>query len=138
VAGEKAPDFSITMINGAEVRLSDLRGKHVLIQFWGSWCGPCRAENPHLADLYQKHRHTGFEIISIAIEQTPRAWQQAIQSDGLVWKYHTAEFNQFNGPLAKLFNIHSIPATFLINPDGVIMGVNLHADQMDKMLGLGG
>lgn len=138
VAGEKAPEFSITLINGADVRLSDFRGKYVLLQFWGSWCGPCRAENPHLAALYQKHRKAGFEIISVAIEQNPQAWQRAIQSDGMVWKYHTAEFNQFDGPLAKMFNIHSIPATFLINPDGVIMGVNLDPGQMDKMLGLRG
>mgnify|MGYP001279829083 CR=1 FL=1 len=134
IAGEKAPDFSITLASGEEARLSGLLGKYVLLQFWGSWCGPCRAENPHLAGLYQKYHDSGLEIISIGIEQNPKAWQRAIATDGLVWKYHAIESSQFNGPLAKLFNIHSIPTTFLINPEGVIMGVNLDTEKMEKML----
>ena len=134
VAGEQAPDFSVTLAGGEAFRLSDLQGKYVLLQFWGSWCGPCRAENPHLADLYEQYKDAGFEIVSVAIEQNPRNWQRAIEADGMVWKYHTAEFSQFKGPLAKLFNIHSIPTTFLLNPEGVIMGVNLSPERMDKML----
>lgn len=136
VAGEKAPDFTTTLAGGETFRLSDLKGKYVLLQFWGSWCGPCRAENPHLAQLYAKYHDKGFEIVSIAIEQNPRNWQRAIQSDGMVWKYHTAEFEYFKGPLAKMFNIHSIPTTFLINPEGTIMGVNLEPDMMEKMMGV--
>lgn len=134
VAGEKAPDFSVTLANGEALRLSDLKGKHVLLQFWGSWCGPCRAENPHLAELYRRYQNTGFEIVSIAIEQNPRSWQRAIETDGMTWKYHAAEFSQFKGPVAQLFNVHSIPTTFLINPEGVIMGVRLSPEMIEKML----
>lgn len=134
VAGEKAPDFSVTLANGEAFRLSDLKGKHVLLQFWGSWCGPCRAENPHLAELYRKYHNAGFEIVSIAIEQNSRNWQRAIETDGMAWKYHAAEFGQFNGPLARLFNIRSIPTTFLISPEGVIMGVRLSPEMIEKML----
>ncbi len=137
IAGEKAPDFTTTLANGQNVRLSDFRGKYVLLQFWGSWCGPCRAENPHLVNLYNKYHDQGFEIFSVAIEQNENRWRKAIASDGLVWPWHTAEFDQFNGPIARMFNIHSIPTTFLINPDGLIVGVRLNSEQMDRMLGDG-
>lgn len=137
IAGEKAADFTATLLNGQTAQLSDFRGKYVLLQFWGSWCGPCRAENPHLVDLYKKYHEQGFEIFSVAIEQNERRWQQAIAGDGLLWPYHTAEFDQFNGPIAQLFNIHSIPTTFLINPDGMIIGVRLRPAQIDDMLSAG-
>ncbi|MBK9335723.1 MAG: TlpA family protein disulfide reductase [Lewinellaceae bacterium] len=134
VAGEKVPDFTAVLADGKTVRFSDLRGKYVLLQFWGSWCGPCRAENPHLVDLYQKYHPQGFEIFSVGIEQNRRAWQVAIEKDGLVWPYHTVELGSFGGELPRLFNIRSIPTTFLVNPDGVIMGVRLNSDRMDEML----
>ena len=134
VAGEKAPDFTAVLANGQTIRFADLRGKYVLLQFWGSWCGPCRAENPHLAALYQRHRAQGFEIFSIGIEQKRSAWENAITNDGMAWPLHTVELDRFGGALPKLFNIHSIPATFLVNPNGIIMGVNLAPDRMDKML----
>lgn len=134
VAGEKVPDFTAVRADGQMARFSDLRGKYVVLQFWGSWCGPCRAENPHLVELYQKYQSKGFEIFSIGIEQRQTAWQQAIQRDGMVWPYHAVELDRFNGPLARQFNVRSIPTTFLVNPDGIIMGVNLAPDRMDKML----
>ena len=134
IAGEKAPDFSVTLLNGQAARLSDLRGHYVLLQFWGSWCGPCRAENMSLAALYQRYHPQGFEVFSVAIEQNPQAWQHAIDADGINWKYHTAEFGEFNGPVAQLYNIHAIPTTFLINPDGMIMGVNQTPLQIQKTL----
>ncbi|MCB9316946.1 MAG: TlpA family protein disulfide reductase [Lewinellaceae bacterium] len=134
IAGETAPDFTTTLANGETVQLSDLRGKYVLLQFWGSWCGPCRAENRHLVPLYEQFHDQGFDIFSVAIESNERSWKRAVEMDGLYWKYHTVEYNQFKGPLARQFNIHSIPTTFLINPDGRIMGVNLKTDQLEKML----
>lgn len=134
VAGEKAPDFEVGLLSGERAKLSDLKGKYVLLQFWGSWCGPCRRENPELVSLYQKYHERGFEIFSIALEQNPRAWQYAIAQDGLVWKYHAMESVEFDGGRAKQYNIKSIPATFLLNAEGVIMGVNLKPIYMDKML----
>jgi thiol-disulfide isomerase/thioredoxin len=135
VAGEKAPDFSTTLIDGSQAQLSDLKGKYCLIQFWGSWCGPCRKENPQLVQLYQQYHDQGFEIFSIAIERNENAWKKAIQQDGLIWKYHSADFKEFDGQLAVLFNIKSIPTTFLINQDGQIMGVNLSPAEIGRRLG---
>jgi thiol-disulfide isomerase/thioredoxin len=133
-AGEQAPDFQATLADGKTARLSDLKGKYVLLQFWGSWCGPCRAENPHLADLYRQYRDKGFEIFSVGVEQNPNAWQRAVKNDGMVWPYHTVDFQEFGGELAQLYNIKSIPATFLINPEGAIVGVNWRPGQIEKAL----
>lgn len=135
VVGDIAPDFEVTLADNSRAKLSDLRGKYVLLQFWGSWCGPCRRENPHLLALYQKYAPQGFEVFSIGIEQNPTAWARAIQQDGMAWRYHSADFRSFEGSLATNFNVKSIPATFLIDPSGTIIGVNLESRQMDKLLG---
>jgi thiol-disulfide isomerase/thioredoxin len=134
ITGEAAADFEVTLLDGRTARLSDLRGRHVLLQFWGSWCGPCRAENRHLVKLYQKYHDRGFDIFSVGLESNERAWKLAIQQDSLLWPYHSVETTQFDGPVAKLYNIHSIPSTFLINAEGVIIGVDLLPSQMDKLL----
>jgi thiol-disulfide isomerase/thioredoxin len=134
IAGEKAPDFEVALADGQKARLSDLKGKYVLLHFWGSWCGPCRAENPHLAAIYQEYRGLGFEMFSIGIEQSGAAWRRAIESDGLAWRYQAMEPADFNGGVARMYNIKAIPATFLINPDGIIMGVNLPPEQIEKTL----
>lgn len=135
MAGETTPDFEVALLNGERAKLSDLKGKYVLLQFWGSWCGPCRRENPELVAIYNKYHERGFEVFSVGIEQNAGAWQNAIVQDGMVWKYHTMESAEFDGGLAKQFNIKSIPALFLLNPDGVIMGVNLKPVYIDRMLG---
>lgn len=132
--GDQVPDFSMTLEDGKQVKLSDFKGKFVLVQFWGSWCGPCRQENPFLTQLYQKYHEKGFEILSIGIENSANSWKKAIENDRLIWPYHTMESGKFNGPLATQFNIKSIPSTFLINPEGVIMGVSLHPDYLERML----
>lgn len=135
IAGDPVPDFTATLLTGEQVRLSDLRGKYVLLQFWGSWCGPCRAENPQLVQLYQRYHDRGLEMFSVGIEQSASAWQQAIEEDKMTWRYHTMEAQDFNGGLARQFNIHSIPTTFLLNPQGDIMGVNHDVERLDKVLG---
>lgn len=133
-AGERLPDFPITLESGKTVRFSEWRGRYVLIHFWGSWCGPCRTENRELTRLYAEYRERNFDIISIGIEQTRQAWEQALQTDGLVWPHHVIELEHFDGPLAQRFRVRAIPTTFLVNPDGVIMGVNLSPAQMERML----
>lgn len=133
-AGEKAPDFELGLLNGERAKLSDLKGKYVLLQFWGSWCGPCRKENPELVALYKTYHERGLEIFSIGIEQSPGAWQNAIAQDGLLWKYHAMESSEFAGEVATQYNIKSIPTTFLLNPEGVIMGVSLKPEYINKML----
>lgn len=133
-AGETVPDFQATLVTGEQLRMSDLRGKYVLLQFWGSWCGPCRRENPHLRALYDKFHAQGFEIFSIGIETNPIQWQRAMQQDGMIWKYHTSELKSFDGSIPVMFNIKSIPTTILVNTDGAIMGVDLDPEQIDKRL----
>jgi peroxiredoxin len=132
--GETAPNFAVTLADGRTAQLSDLRGKVVLLQFWGSWCGPCRAENPHLVTLYHQYRDRGFEIFSIGVETSADAWRKAIARDGMVWPYHSVDEQQFGGAVARQYNVHSIPATFLILPNGTIAGVNLSPNQIGKIL----
>lgn len=133
-AGDPAADFTTQLADGRTVHLSDLRGQFVLLQFWGSWCGPCRAENPHLLELYQKYHDKGFEIFSVGIERDSRAWQRAIAQDGLIWPWHTTDLKDFDNAIAKQYNVKSIPMTFLINREGIIMGVDLSPQLLDKML----
>jgi len=132
--GDKAPEIDVELMDGQRAKLSDLKGKYVLLQFWGSWCGPCRRENPYLIQLYNKYHDKGFEIFSIGIEPSRDSWLSAMKNDGMIWRYHTMESINFDGPLAKQFNIKSIPTTFLLNPEGVIMGVSLSPDYLEKML----
>ena len=134
IMGDAAPDFEVTLQSGDKARLSDLRGRYVLLQFWGSWCGPCRAENPALAALYAQYHDRGFEVFSIGIEQRREAWERAIAADGMAWRYHAMEDQDFNGGQARQYNITSIPTTFLLNPEGVIAGVNLTPEQIGKTL----
>lgn len=135
INGEQAADFSAQLADGSTARLSDLRGKYVLLHFWGSWCGPCRKENPELVALYQKHHAQGFDVFSVGIEQNMARWQKAIVSDSLAWRHHTVEIGDFDGSIAKLYRVWQIPSTWLIDPEGRIVGTNLLPSQMDKVLG---
>lgn len=133
--GVPAPDFAFTTTDGGARHLADLRGKMVLLHFWGSWCGPCRAENPYLVRLYQKYQTRGFDIVSIALEENERGWQVAREKDGLVWSNQMVETPAFGGSIANLYNIRRIPATFLLNREGNVVAVNISPEQMDKILG---
>ncbi len=138
VLGAKAPDFSATLLDGSTAKLSDLRGKVVLVQFWASWCGPCRRENPELAVLFQKFGPKGFEIFSIGVERSEAAWRAAIARDGAVWKHHTVEISEdlkfFKGPIIDLYKVHSIPQTYLLDATGTIIGVNLQPVEIERLL----
>lgn len=134
VSGEDLPVFSAIGIQGDTIRSTDFKGNYLLVQFWGSWCGPCRAENPQLAELYNKHHQQGFDILSIGIETSRERWLKAIANDDMNWPHHTADMARFDGELAKLFNVHSIPTTFLVNPDGKIIAVNAHPAKLDQIL----
>jgi len=134
--GEVAPDFTIELIDGTTMQLSDLRGQFVLLDFWGSWCGPCRAENPQLVQLYTKYyqKKPGLEIISIGIENNEERWKRAIKSDGLFWKYHSSDLKRFQSEVGNLYGVKEIPTKYLISEEGKIIGVNLPFDQLDKLL----
>ena len=144
IQGERAPNFKAQIISGEEMELSDLRGKYILVDFWGSWCGPCRKENPQLVQFYNKYKKAtfadadGFEVVSVAIERKAERWKKAIEKDGLNWKYHimdtATDLRFFNSPIAAEFGVKEVPSKFLLNPKGQIIGVNLSFEEMNKLL----
>jgi thiol-disulfide isomerase/thioredoxin len=139
-SGELASDFTTTRLDGQSFKLSELRGKYVLLDFWGSWCGPCRRENPELVALYRDTRNMhyksagGFEIVSIAIETKRESWEKAIQSDGLSWIYQIGEFERFKSPIATLYGVKEIPTKYFISPEGRILMVNPKLSEVKSYL----
>ncbi len=134
INGAAAPDFKIALLSGDSLQLSSLRGKFVLLDFWGSWCAPCRADNPSLVALYDKHHESGLEIVSIALETNATQWKTAIEHDNLHWQYHSSELQRMKATLAEQYGVREIPTKYLLNRQGIIVGVNLSADEMDKLL----
>lgn len=134
-AGEDIPAFNATLINGDEFALSELQGNLVLLDFWGSWCGPCRAKNPALVSIYDKYHGQNFtdfkdfEIVSVAIDRNEKSWKAAIQRDNLHWPHHiwdkATNLKFFNGEVAKEFGVKEVPSNYLLNKNGEIVGVNL-------------
>ncbi len=138
--GEKIPTIEAQLMDGSDFSLTSLKGKYVLVDFWGSWCPPCRQENPELVKLYKKfndkkfQKADGFEILSIAIEQSEKSWKSAIAKDGLDWPFHIVQLDRFNSPLPKEFGVREIPTKYLLNEKGQIISVNATVDVLDKML----
>lgn len=123
VLGQSAPDFQAIGHDKQIIKLEQFRGKYLFIEFWGSWCGPCRKENPILVMMYEKYKNetfktaSGIDFLSIALEKDRKNAEKAIQEDNLIWPYHIIEENLFQSQLAQTFTIRSIPAKFLIGPD---------------------
>lgn len=132
--GSTAPDFSAPKIDGSTFQLSSLRGKVVLLDFWASWCGPCRKDNPALVRIWQEYSGKPFEIVSISLDEQAQAWQRAIQKDGLVWQNHISNLKGFDEPVAILYGVKSIPTKYLLGEDGSILAVNPNEDKLRALL----
>lgn len=131
--GASAPLFSQVSPEGVPINLSDFKGKYVLLDFWASWCGPCRKENPNVVKLYEKYNNKGFEILGISLDQNRERWLQAIQADKLTWK-HTSDLKGWSNEVGKLYEISAIPKTFLIDPKGVIIARDLRGAALEQKL----
>lgn len=121
--GERAPDFETTLVDGTPFKLSDLRGTYVLLDFWGSWCPPCRKENPKLVELHKKYSEK-LTIVTVALEKDSLQWRKAAQKDGFVWENQIVHQNKFVmlSPIARKYGVSEIPAKFLISPKGKLIG----------------
>ncbi len=142
--GQPAPDIKLDSPDGKSYALSDLKGKVVLLDFWASWCGPCRKANPHVVQLYDKYNKEGFEVFSVSLdginprsrggkspdqlakqlESSKQRWIQAIEKDNLKWEYHVSDLQHWKSAPAGVYGVSGIPRTFMIDKDGIIAAVN--------------
>lgn len=128
--GEQAPEIETVLNDGTPFKLSELQGNYVLLDFWGSWCGPCRQENRELVEFYQRNKDR-ILIVSVALERNDANWRGAKEADGLVWKHHIVEVSAvvLGSKIARDYGVTSIPMKFLIDPKGVIVD----ADSFEEM-----
>ena len=140
INGTVAPDFTTLLVSGDTLKWSQLKGKYVLLDFWASWCAPCRKESDELVALYKKYHHvqfkdaSGFEIVSIGLETERQKWLSAIEEDSLIWQYHSSELKGFDAVPAQLYDVKAIPTKFLINSQGIIVGVNRNIGGVERFL----
>lgn len=120
-----APNFALLDLNGKAVKLTDFRGDLVLIDFWASWCGPCRQESPNMVKLYNTFKNKNFTILSVSMDEDPVKWKEAIQHDGLVWKTHVSDLRGWTSGMPQLYGFDGIPFTVLVNPEGKIIAKGL-------------
>lgn len=134
--GKPAPEIVVAGVDGKELKLSDLKGKVVLIDMWASWCGPCRRENPNVVKAYNKYNKDGFEVFSVSFDKPgmKARWLAAIQQDGLIWPYHGSELNGFNNQAARDYSVRGIPFTCLVDAEGNIIKTNLRGPALELEL----
>lgn len=133
VEGQIAPDIKLPSPEGDSVSLYSLRGKVVLIDFWASWCGPCRRENPHVVQIYNRYKDKGFEIYGVSLDKNMKQWQDAIAKDGLTW-YHVSDLKGWSNSAARLYGVRSIPQTYLLDQEGRIIASGLRSAELEQIL----
>lgn len=129
-----APDIEMMNPDGEIMRLSDLKGQYVLVDFWASWCGPCRRENPNVVRLYNKYKNKGFTIFSVSLDKDAEAWKAAIAKDGLSWPNHVSDLKQWESPVIQQYGFSGIPFTVLLNKEGNFIAVNLRGATLEQKL----
>jgi thiol-disulfide isomerase/thioredoxin len=130
---QQAPEISLPDENGQPFKLSSLKGKYVLVDFWASWCGPCRRENPNVVAAYKKFSNKNFTILGVSLDDDKEAWLAAVKADQLTWK-HVSDLKKWESSMVGLYQFEGIPFNVLVDPQGKVIATDLRGEDLEKKL----